>query len=152
MQTKTKFRWKIIGITLLTAIVGSIFSEKSGEFYSTMVRPPLAPPAIVFPIVWTLLYILMALSIMVYGQKKGDLPVVFWLYVGNLALNAIWPLLFFSFHLLFVSVFVLLGMLAVNLILLRKLRESPLAFYLYLPYLLWQMFALYLNLSIYFLN
>ncbi len=152
MKEKTKMRWKIVGITLLTAILGGLFSRNSAEFYETLVKPPLAPPSSVFPIVWGVLYVAMALSLILYYNKQEAPSPAFGWYTVNLVLNALWPLFFFSLQMIGFAIFILLALIVVNLILLGELKKVTWAFYLYLPYLLWQIFALYLNLSIWLLN
>lgn len=152
MKEKNKMRWKIAGVTLLTAILGGLFSMNSSEFYNTLNKPPLAPPSIVFPIVWGILYVAMALAMMIYYHKKGEHSPAFGWYVVNLVLNALWPLFFFSLEMICFSVFILLALIVVNIILMTELKTVKWTFYLYLPYLLWQIFALYLNLSVCLLN
>ena len=88
----------------------------------------------------------------IYFEKEGEKSSVFTLYIVNLVLNALWPLFFFSFHMICFSIFILLALLVVNLILMGELKQVTLAFYLYLPYLLWQIFALYLNIGVCLLN
>lgn len=152
MNEKNKMRWKIIGVTALTAILGGLFSMNSSEFYNTLVKPPFAPPSWVFPVVWGILFVLMAISLIVYFNREGNESSVFTLYVVNLVLNALWPLFFFTFHMICFSIFILLAMLVVNFILLGDLKSVRLSLYLYLPYILWQIFALYLNISVCLLN
>ena len=145
-------RWKVIGITALTAILGGLFSMNSSEFYGTLSKPPFAPPSGVFPIVWGILYVLMAIAMIIYFEKEGEKSSVFTLYIVNLVLNALWPLFFFTLHMICFSIFILLALLVINLILMGELKQVKLAFYLYLPYLLWQIFALYLNIGVCLLN
>lgn len=152
MKEQTKMRWKIIGITVLAAILGGLFSMNSSEFYGTLVKPPLAPPSSLFPIVWGVLYVAMAIAMILYDNQQDESSPAFGLYAVNLVLNALWPLFFFSFQMICFSIFILLGMIVVNLILMGELKTVKWAFYLYLPYLLWQIFALYLNISICILN
>ena len=152
MAETKKTGWLIALITLAAAILGGLFSMNSSEFYDTLVRPPLAPPSIVFPIVWGILYVLMAISLILYFRKNPDDTVAFWLYVANLALNALWPLFFFTLQNVGAALIVLIAMILVNLLLLGRLKNVKWAFYLYLPYLLWQLFALYLNAAICLLN
>ncbi len=147
-----KTGWLIGLITLATAIIGGLFSMNSSEFYDTLVRPPLAPPSAVFPIVWGILYVAMAVSLVLYLNKNADDAKAFWLYAANLFLNAAWPLFFFTLQNVGAALFILVAMIAVNLFLLGKLKSEKLAFYLYLPYLLWQLFAFYLNLGVLLLN
>lgn len=152
MSETKKTGWLIVGITVIAAVLGGLFSMNSSEFYNTLIRPPLAPPSIVFPIVWGILYVLMAISLIVYLKENPDDTVGFWLYVANLVLNALWPLFFFALQQVGVALIVLIAMILVNLLLLGRLKDVKWAFYLYLPYLLWQLFALYLNFAIVLLN
>ena len=147
-----KTGWLIAAITVATAILGGLFSMNSSEFYNTLVRPPFAPPSIVFPIVWGILYVLMIISLIVYFRENPDDATAFWLYVVNLVLNALWPLFFFALEQTGVALFILLAMIFVNLLLMGRLKNVTWAFYLYLPYLVWQLFALYLNFAIVLLN
>ena len=152
MAENKKTGWLIAALTVATAILGGLFSMNSSEFYNTLVRPPLAPPSIVFPIVWGILYVAMAISMILYLRENPDDTKSFWLYVVNLILNALWPLFFFTLQNVGVALLVLVAMILVNLLLLGKLKDVKWAFYLYLPYLLWQLFALYLNAGVLFLN
>lgn len=152
MAETKKTGWLIAAITVATAILGGLFSMNSSEFYDTLVRPPLAPPSIVFPIVWGILYVLMIIAMIVYFKQNPDDSTAFWLYVTNLVLNALWPLFFFALQQIDVALFILLAMIFVNLLLMGRLKDVKWAFYLYLPYLAWQLFALYLNFSVTLLN
>lgn len=151
MQTKTHWL-KIVLLTAATALLGGLFSMNSTEFYAALAKPPFAPPSIVFPIVWSILYIFMALALIFYFRKKGYTPLYFWFYLANLVLNAMWPLFFFTLEMLCFPIFILLAMLVVNLLLISELKAVKLSFSLYLPYILWQIFALYLNISACILN
>ena len=152
MKQETKMWLKVVGITALTAILGGLFSMNSKEFYQTLVKPPFAPPSGAFPIVWGILYVAMALALGLYFRKKPQASFVFWTYAANLLLNALWPLFFFSLEMICFSVFILLALIVVNLILMGELKAVKISFYLYLPYLLWQIFALYLNIGFCLLN
>ena len=144
--------WLIAIITAITAIIGGLFSMNSSEFYDTLVRPPLAPPSAVFPIVWGILYVAMAVSLILYLKEKPDDSKSFWLYAANLVLNALWPLFFFTLQNVALALIVLVAMILVNVFLLQHLKTVKWAFYLYLPYFLWQLFALYLNFGVLVLN
>ena len=152
MTETKKTGWLIAAITVATAILGGLFSMNSSEFYDTLVRPPLAPPSIVFPIVWGILYVLMTIAMILYLKQNPEDGTAFWLYAGNLVLNALWPLFFFALRQVDVALFILLAMIFVNLLLMGRLKSVKWAFYLYLPYLAWQLFALYLNFAITLLN
>lgn len=147
-----KTGWLIALITVATAIIGGLFSVNSKEFYNTLVRPPFAPPSAAFPIVWGVLYVAMAVAMILYLQNHPDDSKSFWFYVANLVLNALWPLFFFTLQNVAVALIVLAAMIFVNVVLLGRLKKVTWAFYLYLPYLLWQLFALYLNFGVLLLN
>lgn len=151
-QSNKKTNWLIVAITVAAAVLGGLFSMNSSEFYDTLVRPPLAPPSIVFPIVWGILYVLMAIAMILYFREKPDDSKTFWLYALNLVLNAMWPLFFFALRQVDVALVILLAMIFVNLFVMGRLKDVTWAFYLYLPYLVWQLFALYLNFAITLLN
>jgi len=124
------------------------------EKFASLVSPPLAPPAVLFPIVWTILYTLMAVSITLVisknGSKSEDAAKIYYL---QLIVNFIWPILFFSFGFLtFSFVWLLLLIALVVVMIVRFYRVSPLAAYLQLPYLVWLLFAAYLNLGYVVLN
>ena len=154
-----KLKPYIISIVIALAVGGLSALVTSGnmDIYSRIIKPPLAPPAILFPIVWTILYILMGVSAAIVckdasaspGQKKSALKV----YAISLFVNFLWSPLFFNLQAFFVSFLwlVLLWVLIVITIA-RYAKISPLAAYLQIPYLVWVTFAGYLNLAIYILN
>lgn len=155
-----KIQWTELLIFIIgTELVGALSSLLSGNFssfYSELIRPPLAPPGILFPIVWAILYALMGISAyMIYvsdasnGEKKKALT----LYAIQLFVNFMWSIVFFRFEQIGAAfaVLVLLIILVVMMIVsFYKIR--PLAGYLNIPYLLWIIFAAYLNLGFLILN
>ena len=124
--------------------------------YGAMVKPPLSPPGWLFPVVWTLLYLLMGYSAYrVYtaqadpAQKKRALAT----YVVQLALNFLWPILFFGFDWYLGAFILLLALWVAILLTIRRFSEiDELAGDLLIPYLLWVTFAGYLNFGVYLLN
>ncbi len=139
-----------IFIVLAISFFGQLFAGDSRMQYDTMYQPYLAPPGWLFPIVWSVLYLLMAISAYLISisddpNKKQALT----LYYVQLFFNLIWPLLFFRFdaYLLAFLCLVILWFL-IYLTYNAFSRISPLAGYLLLPYLLWVTFAGYLNLAI----
>ena len=124
--------------------------------YAVLNRPPLSPPGWLFPVVWTLLYILMGIaSCLVYcadaSQPRKKRALI--LYGVQLGVNFIWPLLFFRFGLLWLSFFWLLLLIALVWACMTLFRYIlPKAGKLMLPYLLWLFFAAYLNLGAALLN
>lgn len=136
---------------LIGGIVGLIIS--SAIDYNSLQKPFLAPPSIVFPIVWTILYILMGIS---YGilkskgltDKKIDL-----IYYIQLAVNAAWSIIFFLLKWrLFAFIWILLLDILVILMIIKFYKKDKTAGLIQIPYILWALFASYLNLAIYILN
>lgn len=142
-----------------TELVGSLSSLASGDFssfYIELTHPPLAPPAILFPIVWTILYALMGISAYLIYSSDADPDekrLSLTLYAAQLAVNFLWSVVFFRFENINAAIAVLLVLivLVISMILVFR-RISPLAGYLNLPYLLWILFALYLNIGYVVLN
>ena len=126
------------------------------ETFEALNQPPLSPPGWLFPIVWTILYILMGISLYLILQSDADEETVQEaqkIFYFQLALNFLWPLLFFNmgwFLLAFVELLILLG--AVISMIRQFAQTSKLAAYLNVPYLIWLTFAAYLNLGVWWLN
>lgn len=140
---------------LIPVIVGGIvgFIISGSIDYDSLTKPPLAPPGIVFPIVWTILYVLMGLSYGMLDTKDLVDSKVKNIYYTQLVVNALWSIIFFTLKLrLFAFIWILL-LLALIVIMLKTFYEKDkTAAFLQIPYLIWTAFATYLNLSIYLLN
>ena len=133
------------------ALVGLL--TRGGEMYDTLIKPPLSPPPFLFGIVWSILYILMAVSITLVISKSGGETSASKIYYLQLLVNFIWPVLFFSFGLLtFSFIWILLLTALVAVMIVSFYRISPLAALLQIPYLIWLLFAAYLNLGFVILN
>lgn len=119
-------------------------------------QPPLSPPGWLFPVVWTILYLLMGVAsylVFTSGAAPADIRKALGLYALQLLFNFIWPLLFFNLQLYWPAFFWLLALwLLISTTLLHFGRITPPAAYLLSPYLLWVTFAGYLNLGIAMLN
>ena len=153
-----KNEWKpivvSIGIALLTGAAASLLTSNSMEAFSALKQPPLSPPGIVFPIVWSVLYILMGFSAYLVYRSDSDLRTgALRLYALQLAVNFVWPILFFRLQAFGLAFFwlLLLWTLVVALIF-RFYDVEPLAGVLQLPYLGWLTFAAYLNFGVLLLN
>ena len=140
---------------LLPVIVGGIVGLIISRFidYNSLEKPFLAPPSIVFPIVWTILYILMGIS---YGRLKSkeltDEKTNI-IYYAQLGINALWSIFFFVLKWRLFSFFwIILLDIAVILMIINFYKKDKVAGLLQIPYLLWSLFATYLNLGIYILN
>ena len=154
-----KIQWKKLLIALAIPLaVGGLSSLVSGGMsdYENLVQPPLSPPGWVFPVVWTILYLLMGYaSYLVFtadapaGQKKRALN----LYAIQLFLNFLWSPVYFGLEWRLVAFFVLLALWAAILLTMRAFSAiNEKAGDLLLPYILWVTFAAYLNLGTVLLN
>ncbi len=147
--------WIYIKSILVPVIIGGIvgFIISGSMDYTSLQKPFLAPPAILFPIVWTILYILMGVS---YGRLKvkglTDDKINF-IYYMQLAINALWSIFFFTLKWRLFSFFwILILIVFVIWMIIEFYKKDKIAGLLQIPYLLWILFASYLNLSFYLLN
>lgn len=152
-----KKRWVpyvlLIGLTLAGGVISGLLSG-TAEGYEAMVRPALAPPGWLFPVVWSILYTLMAIGMArVWNNARSEAPPVLALYLVQLAVNLLWPFFFFRWEMRgFAFFWLLLLLILVVWMTLRFDRLDPVAGWLQIPYILWLCFAGYLNLSIWLLN
>ena len=143
-------------ISILTPVIlGSIVGFIILDFidYDSLQQPFLAPPSIIFPIVWSILYILMGVS---YGilksnnltDKKTDI-----IYYMQLGVNLLWSIIFFILKWrLFAFIWIILLAILILVMINEFYNKNKFAGLLQIPYLLWILFAGYLNITIYFLN
>ncbi len=140
-------------VCLGAAVFGVFFSP--GEWYALLIKPSWTPPDIIFPWVWSILYITMGISVWLFWRHGGSgaakKPLL--LFVFQLLLNASWSYIFFGLHapgLALLDAILLLAVLAVTVVLFW--RMYVLAGLFLLPYLFWMFFAVLLNFSIWRLN
>ncbi|RKD30711.1 TspO/MBR family protein [Lacrimispora algidixylanolytica] len=141
-------------IPLAVGLVSGILSKNSMTMYNSLNQPALSPPGWIFPVVWTILYILMGVSSYLIATspslKKQEALL---LYAIQLFLNFIWSPIFFGLGNYFLAFLVLVLLWYVIVKMIRAFfRIDPTAALLQIPYLLWITFAGYLNLAIIFLN
>jgi len=134
--------------------LSALLTSNSAEVYQNLTLPPLAPPSSVFPVVWTVLFILMGISsFLVYNCQIAERQTALKTYGLQLAVNFFWPLIFFKLQ-MFLAAFIWL--LILWLLIIKMIKQfwqiRPVAGILQIPYFLWVTFAAYLNLSIYLLN
>lgn len=144
-----------LGITGLAAAVGATGSVNAQTFYAQIALPQWAPPAWIFGPVWTVLYALMGIAAWQVWRTGGFQRARFalLLYLVQLAVNAMWSWLFFSWRLgLLALADVLVLMILILLTSIAFWRVRPLAGWLLIPYLLWVSFASALNFAIWQLN
>lgn len=147
------FAW--LALAFATATVGALASIHAQDFYAALTNPDWAPPAWLFGPVWSLLYLLMAIAAWLVWRKDGlrGARLALTLFVAQLALNALWSWLFFSWHL---GAAAFIDILLLWLLILATLatfwRVHVLAGVLLLPYLAWVSFAAALCLAVWRLN
>lgn len=155
LSVRTKSLIKNLAIPLLVgAIAGFLTNADVKEFTATAKQPFFAPPGWVFPVVWTILYILMGFSAYIIentssSRKKRALTV----YYIQLFFSFVWSFIFFSagnYLLAFIWI-ILLWVLIIATILEFKMIKTRAAYFL-IPYLIWVTFAAILNFSVYLLN
>lgn len=136
------------------ALAGIITMDSMEEYSSIANQPSFAPPGWLFPVVWSILYILMGIAAyIVYVSSDENKTTALIFYGVQLALNFLWPILFFganNYLLAFIELIILWIAVIVTTVLF--FRVKPAAGYLMIPYILWLTFAGILNLSIYVLN
>ena len=153
---KPQNRSSLIIAILIPLAVGSFSALISGNMalYSTINKPAFRPPSIVFPIVWTILYVLMGISsYIIYSSDSADKTRALKIYALQLFFNFCWNILFFRYNLYLLSFLWLVILIVLICIMIKDFYKiNPAAAYLQIPYLLWCIFAAFLNFSIYTMN
>ncbi|MDD3221556.1 MAG: tryptophan-rich sensory protein [Clostridia bacterium] len=143
-----------LAIPLAIGALTAFLIRDSIPIYEGVRQPPASPPTWLFPVVWTILYILMGISSYIVGvSHSSEKAEALGLYGLQLFLNFLWPLIFFNAQ-NYLLAFIILVLLWY--VLFKMIREfwqiSPIAGKLQIPYILWSTFAAYLNLGVYLLN
>ena len=141
-----------IFIPLAVGILSSLLSGSMA--YSAFNKPSFSPPSYLFPIVWTVLYILMGISsYIIYSSNSPDKRKALTTYAIQLFFNFFWSILFFGLsQYLLAFVWLILLIILIIVMIYQFYQIQPVAAYLQIPYLLWCLFAAYLNFTIYMLN
>ncbi len=155
-----RVKWKqlIIAVLIPLAVggVSALLTRGGMMAFNTLQKPPLSPPAWVFPVVWTVLYILMGVASYLVAtattsriDKDGALSV----YALQLAFNFLWSIIFFNLEMYrFALVWLVLLLLLVVITAVRFYRINKAAGLLLVPYIVWLIIAAYLNFQIVLLN
>ena len=143
----------IVLITFSASAMGGFVTASFKEpWYSQIIQPSFSPPSWVFGPVWTTLYFLMSLAIWLFWINFKNKKVLY-IYLVHIFFNAIWSIIFFGFHQIFLALFNLIIILIFIIWLMNIYYKTyRLSFLLMLPYLLWSTYALILNGSIFYLN
>jgi len=138
-------RFTLIVAVILAAVIGSLASTSasSDSWYLLLNKSELNPPSYVFGIVWPILYILMMVSAFLAHKK------IFSIFIVQLFFNAAWSWLFFRFQMPLIALLDIYLLIAINIYISNLMyKENKLAFFLFIPYVVWISFASYLNLFI----
>lgn len=146
-----------VAIALLVGGLSALLTKNGMEEYQKVNQPPLSPPMVVFPIVWTILFTLMGISsAIIYEKGKYDdaeISSAIRIYGLNLIVNFFWSIIFFNLGTyLFAFIWLLLLLVIIILMIVEFYKISKIAALIQIPYLLWVAFAGYLNFMIYLLN
>ena len=155
-----KIRWKTLifnlAVPLITGAVSGFLTRSAMQQYGQLNQPPLSPPSAVFPVVWTTLFLLMGISAYLVTMKRSDrlksfdLPAVYWI---QLIVNFIWPLICFNLSIYGLALAWLILLIILVIYMIFQFHDiTPAAGWLQVPYLLWLIFAGYLNAGIWLLN
>lgn len=160
-----KIKWKIllanVAVPLAVGALSGLLTRNAMKDFMSIAQPALSPPPWLFPIVWTLLFTLMGISAYLVTLKRSstsdmgmerffDVPRVYWL---QLAVNFVWPLIFFNMSMYLAAlVWLIILIVLVIFMILAFSSVTPLAGRLQIPYLLWLFFAAYLNAGVWLLN
>lgn len=151
-------RLQLLFCLALPLAVGGLAVLVSGgsDLYDQLIQPPLSPPGWVFPVMWTILYLLMGYAsylVWTSGMEKAVVYPALGAYLVQLFFNFLWPVVFFGL-VRFAAAFLVLVLLwiAIFITIRRFLPISPLAGKLLIPYLIWVSFAGYLNAGVWLLN
>ena len=136
---------------IIGGIVGIIISNSID--YNSLQKPPLAPPSILFPIVWTILYILMGISYGIIESKSLNTLQTKLIYYVQLFVNAMWSIFFFTLKWrLFSFIWIVFLDILVIIMIYNFYKKDKVSGLIQIPYLIWVLFATYLNLAVYLLN
>ena len=154
---KTKNYLKIILFIIIPLVVGftsSIITKNSMMIFNIIKKPPLSPPGILFPIVWSILYIMMGISSYLVIESESKLKIK-WIIIYSIQLifNFFWSIIFFKLKQYYFAFIWLLALWILVMILINYSKKiNKLLSYFLIPYILWMTFAGYLNIGIALLN
>ncbi len=160
MLAEIRKNWKTyafwIALSEAVGLLAGLLTREGTDIYAqTITKPPLSPPGILFPIVWTVLYALMGISAarlrLAPGSARQQRSTN--LFIAQLVVNFFWPLFFFNLQAFgFAFFWLILLWVLVLLLIIASYKVEPLAAWLLIPYLAWLTFAAYLNAGVWILN
>ena len=141
-------------ITFSASFVGRLVTISSKEpWYSQLIKSNYNPPDWIFAPVWITLYLMMTIAIWLFWHSKNrDLNTIY-IYFIHIIFNTTWSIVFFGLHQIFAALVVLLVLIFLIITLILKFkRVNLISYYLMFPYLLWTLYALFLNINLLVLN
>lgn len=141
-------------IPVIGGLLSGIISMCGIKEFNMLNKPFLTPPGFIFPIVWTILYVLMGIgSYLIYSENDINSNCCLKIYGINLFINFLWSPIFFGLNLrLFALIWIILLDIIIVYMIVCFYKVNKKAAYLQIPYLIWSLFATYLNLAFYLLN
>ena len=141
-------------ITYSASFIGGMATISFKEpWYSQLVKSNYNPPDWIFAPVWTTLYLMMTLAIWFYWHSKNREMNTIYIYFIHIVFNTTWSIVFFGLHQILLALIVLLILIFLIIILIiRFKRVNFVSYYLMIPYLLWTLYALFLNFNLMILN
>ena len=156
MKVNKKLLIICLAVPLAVGGVAALLSGGGMDAFEALNKPPLSPPGWLFPVAWTILYLLMGLASYLAVESMGPQQIInrsIALYALQLLFNFLWPIVFFNLEWYLFAFIWLIALWILILLTLRQFRRvSKPAANLLIPYLIWVAFAGYLNLGIYILN
>lgn len=153
---KIKNKSNLIIAILIPFAVGAVsyMLGNNTELYESIYKPILSPPPIVFPIVWAILYLLMGISsYLIYESGSEETSSALTVYAVSLFFNFLWPIVFFKFQWFLLAFIWLIALILIIIYMIYRFSKiNKTAGRLQIPYLIWCVFAAYLNYMIYILN
>lgn len=149
-----KIKYTELFIFIVSAeLVGALSALITGDFagfFDRYASPLLMPPAWLFPVVWAVLYALMGISayLIYFSDGSADKNRALWIYAAQLALNFSWSIVFFKYEKLWAGAAVIILLIVLVMLMIKAFKKiSSTAAWLNVPYLLWLIFAAYLNIA-----
>ncbi len=145
-------------VSFVPGIVGVFFTPHGDAhiWYESLAKSMLTPAGWVFSVAWTILYLLLGIALFLIIDNKSthvDKSKAYWLFFGQMVLNALWSVIFFGLHMPALGLLALIMLIVVSIFMERAFRPiSRVAACLVWPYIIWMCFATYLNATIMFLN
>lgn len=156
MKKNTKALIICIAIPLIVGGLSALLTMDNMIMFDYVAKPPLSPPAWLFPVVWTVLYVLMGLAsyfVLISKKPKKQVNTALIFYALQLVFNFFWSLIFFNLgNYLFAFIWLLALWVLIIITAVKFYNIDKKAGYLMIPYILWVTFAAYLNYGIYKLN